>query len=251
MPWVRALFKERKVWALADASGKPLEEEGRTPIRYSEKAGATIYRAGASRIRAIPGAEVQELPEGSVAEPSVASPRTQSRPGAKGSGFGSAGRRTVAQSEAARQSAQETLASLPEGTHVVFTDGACVGNPGPAGAGAVLRCADGRTLEEGLPLGEATNNVGELSAIGLALDLLERAGVSPEEPVALFTDSKYSRGVLTEGWKARSNTELILELRSRLEKWTGLSLHWVAGHVGIPENERADELASDAARRQA
>lgn len=249
MPWVRALFKERKVWALADASGKPLEEGGRTPIRYSEKAGATIYRAGASRIRAIPGAEAQDLPEGTMAEPSD-SASTRPKASARGSGFGSAGRRTVAQSEAARQSAVETLASLPEGTHVVFTDGACMGNPGPAGAGAVLRCADGRTLEEGLSLGEATNNVGELCAIGLALDLLERAGVSPGEPVALFTDSKYSRGVLVEGWKARSNTELIMELRGRLEKWTGLSLHWVAGHVGIPENERADELAGAAARRQ-
>ncbi len=125
----------------------------------------------------------------------------------------------------------------------IFTDGACKGNPGPAGAGAVVKLADGRVLEDSRSCGVATNNVGELTAIDMALDLLEGAGVDPQAGVALFTDSSYAIGVLQKGWKAKANRELILGLRARLKGWPGLSLNWVPGHSGVPENERADQLA--------
>src|SRR5690606_34207502 len=103
---------------------------------------------------------------------------------------------------------------------------------------------DGRRGEASRSLGRATNNVGELVAIGLALDLLEEAGVPRETPVALFSDSSYANGVLTRGWKAKANTELIADLRAQLKRWPGVTVHWVAGHVGIADNERADELAN-------
>ncbi|MBW1879525.1 MAG: reverse transcriptase-like protein [Deltaproteobacteria bacterium] len=144
----------------------------------------------------------------------------------------------------ARDAARALLDSLSAETVRVFTDGGCRGNPGPAGSGAVVVLPDGRRGEASRALGRATNNVGELTAIALALDLLEGAGVSESEPIALFTDSSYANGVLTRGWKAKANRDLILGLRERLTRWPNLTVYWVAGHVGIPENERADALAN-------
>ena len=85
----------------------------------------------------------------------------------------------------------------------------------------------------------------------MALDLREQAGIAPTQPVALFTDSKYARGVLVEGWKAKANRELIQEVRLKLVPWESLNLYWVAGHVGIDLNERADELAGRGAAESA
>jgi ribonuclease HI len=95
-----------------------------------------------------------------------------------------------------------------------------------------------------MALGQATNNVGELAAIGLALELLDEAGVPPEHPVAAYSDSSYARGVLTQGWKAKANQARIAQIREALKARPGLALHWVAGHVGIDGNERADQLAN-------
>ena len=60
----------------------------------------------------------------------------------------------------------------------------------------------------------------------------------------LYTDSSYSIGVLTKGWKAKANKELIFEVRDQLKARKSVRLHWIAGHVGIPGNERADALAN-------
>ncbi|MFK7926909.1 MAG: ribonuclease HI [Myxococcota bacterium] len=127
---------------------------------------------------------------------------------------------------------------------MAYTDGSCRGNPGPAGSGAVLELPDGRRAEASRSLGRATNNVGELTAVGIVLELLDEAGVSADAPVAILTDSDYSHGVLSRGWKAKANAELIKELRSQLSARPGVTLHWVAGHAGIAGNERADQLAN-------
>ena len=95
-----------------------------------------------------------------------------------------------------------------------------------------------------MALGMATNNVGELSAIGLALDLLDETGFPTDGRAEICTDSKYTFGLLELGWKAKSNTELVMDLRDRLEG-RNVRLHWVAGHVGLVENERADVLANE------
>ena len=234
MAWVRARFKGKDVWAEVGPDGVLVAQGGRTPIRYSDKAGAKVYRAGLSRIEVVDRTPV-ELGAGVSAD--------AAKKKGRGSGFGSAGTRTAAQAAAAKQDARARIDALPEGTHLAFTDGACKGNPGPAGSGAVVKLADGRVLEASRALGIATNNVGELTAIDMALDLFEEAGVDRGAAIALFTDSKYSLGVLTLGWKAKANQELILGLRDRLKAWPNLRIEWVAGHVGVPENERADALA--------
>jgi len=242
MAWVKVNFKGKRVWAQVGPTGEVLVEGGRVPIRYSDKPGAKIYNAGGANISRIEGENPVEMEAGTAAPQKAPSAKS----GSQSSGFGSAGRRTKAQEEAARNLTASQLAALPEGTHVCFTDGACKGNPGPAGSGAVVKLADGRILEASRFLGVATNNVGELTAIGMALDLLEEASVPRDEPVVIFTDSSYSRGVLTQGWKAKANKELIQLTKIRLQAWTQLRINWVAGHAGIPENERADELAGAA-----
>ena len=236
--WVEVLFKGKKVWAQVGADGTVVSQSGRTPIRYSASANAKIYNAGTARIQRQPGAAPQELPDGQAAGPS-----TGRGSGRKGSGFGSAGKRTKAQAASAKKDARSRIAALDSNTHVCFTDGACKGNPGPAGAGAVVKLADGTVLEDSRHLGIATNNVGELTAIDMALDLLSSAGVPQTAPVALFTDSKYALGVLTQGWKAKANQSLIRGIKERLAEWPNFDIQWVAGHVGLPENERADALA--------
>jgi ribonuclease HI len=143
--------------------------------------------------------------------------------------------------------AKQLLASLPQEAVVGYTDGSCRGNPGPAGAGALVVLPDGRRGESCADLGHATNNVAELTAIELALGLLDEVELAGDHPVALLSDSSYVNGVLCKGWKAKKNTELIMALRESLGRRPGVTVYWVAGHAGIEGNERADTLANQGA----
>ena len=107
----------------------------------------------------------------------------------------------------------------------------------------MVKLPNGSVLERYASLGVATNNVGEPTAIGLALDLLDEARFSPRSVSRFVRTRKYVFGLLELGWKAKSNQDLVLGLRNRLRNGR-VQLHWVAGHVGIAENERADELAN-------
>ena len=239
MKWRRASFKDQDVWVGVGDDGAPIVEGGRVPIRYSRRSGAKVYRAGASRVAPHDDAPVESLEAGVSADEAK-----RTKQGARGRGFGSAGTRSAQQASAAKAEARRLLDELPEGTIVAFTDGACRGNPGPAGSGARVEHPDGRVLEACRSLGRATNNVGELTAIELALDLLDQLEVPPGGAVAILTDSDYTNGVLCRGWKAKANRELILGLRERLSTRPGVVIHWVAGHVGVAGNERADVLAN-------
>lgn len=251
MWWRRATFKGKQVWVECDPWGAPLVREGRRMVRYSDRPGATVYPALARGV-ADAGGEPRELDEGVPAgERSDASPvapsGAASRPPAPGSGrasgFGSAGTRTSSQAAAAKADATARVSSSAAAIRC-FTDGGCQGNPGPAGSGLLVKFPDGRVVEQSRALGIATNNIGELTAIEMALDVLAAEGVEPGAEVVIFSDSQYARGVLTLGWKAKANVELIATIRQKLRARPGARLEWVAGHVGLPENERADQLAS-------
>ena len=131
----------------------------------------------------------------------------------------------------------------------IFTDGACSGNPGPGGWGAILRWgAVEKELSGGEPL--TTNNRMELLAAISALESLKR-------PVAidLHSDSQYLRDGITKwihGWKRNGWRTADKKPVKNAELWQALdaaralhqvSFHWIKGHAGHPENERADALA--------
>lgn len=143
----------------------------------------------------------------------------------------------------------------------IFTDGACSGNPGPGGWGAILRYgAVEKELYGGEP--DTTNNRMELMAAIQALESLKR-------PVAvrLYTDSEYVKNGITKwihGWKAKGWKTADRKPVKNMDLWQRLEtakqphaveFHWVRGHDGHPENERADELArrgvSDVRKNQA
>ena len=245
MPWRRADFKDQKVWVEVDPGGAPKASGGRVPIRYNPRPGAKVYQAGASRVAVEASAPVEDLDAGTpAAPPGEGAPAAKTASG-RGSGFGKAGTRTQAQAALAQDAALALIDKLrAEGAVLCFTDGACKGNPGPAGSGCVVEPPGGPVRERSLGLGRATNNVAELTAIELALELLDELGVPKVAPAAIFTDSKYSDGVLAKGWKAKANTELVDRIRARLAQRRGARLHWIAGHVGVPGNERADALAN-------
>ena len=132
----------------------------------------------------------------------------------------------------------------------IFTDGACSGNPGPGGWGAVLRY-NGREKELSGGERETTNNRMELTAVIKALEQLK-------EPckVTLTTDSKYVSDGIGKGWavswqkngwrKADKKPALNADLWERLLellKIHDVTINWVKGHAGHPENERCDALA--------
>ena len=132
---------------------------------------------------------------------------------------------------------------------VIFTDGACSGNPGPGGWGAILTAG---VHERELCGGEAhtTNNRMEMMAANRALEALKRPC-----RVELHTDSQYLRQGITEwlaGWKARGwrtaakapvkNEDLWRELDEARARHT-VDWRWIKGHAGHPMNERADALA--------
>lgn len=128
----------------------------------------------------------------------------------------------------------------PDAIHV-WTDGACTGNPGPAGIGVVV-LEGGKRKEHAEYLGMGTNNIAELTAVLRGLDLV----ADRERPVRIYTDSTYAIGVLSMGWKAKANTELVAEIRDALVRFPDARFVKVPGHSGVPENERCDALARGA-----
>lgn len=140
--------------------------------------------------------------------------------------------------------------AMTEGVRVeIFTDGACSGNPGPGGWGAVLRFK-GQEKELSGGAAATTNNRMELMAAIAALEALKRPSA-----VDLTTDSTYVRDGITRwihdwkrrGWKTAAKKPVKnVDLWQRLEaalKPHDVNWHWVKGHDGHPENERADALA--------
>ena len=135
---------------------------------------------------------------------------------------------------------------------IIFTDGACRGNPGPGGWGALLKYGDTKKELSGGEL-ETTNNRMEMMAAIKALESLNR----PIQ-VEIYTDSVYVKDGITKwihGWKARNwktaNKKPVknIDLWRRLERAMEPHLidwHWIKGHAGHADNELVDELARNA-----
>ncbi|NPE27357.1 ribonuclease HI [Methanococcoides sp. SA1] len=139
---------------------------------------------------------------------------------------------------------------------IIYTDGACSGNPGPGGYGTVMKQGPHRKeLSEGFKL--TTNNRMEMLAVIKGLEALK----NENSDVKLYSDSKYIVDAVNKGWARKwrangwkrnkkdmaKNPDLWARLLDLLEKHN-VEFIWVKGHAGNPENERCDELAVDASQ---
>jgi ribonuclease HI len=234
MPWVEATLRGQRVLARVRADGSLASEGGRVEIRYNAKAGRA-YRAGARNLQVAGDAKVYPDDACVPAEPAVEAvlseaPQARKTPEPNDNETGGAQRRPKIAAHAP-----------PRDAWIAYTDGACSGNPGPAGSGVVL-VAPGGKMHEGLEyLGQATNNVAELTAILRAIEWIP----ADASAVVVHTDSQYAIGVLQKGWKAKANVELIARTKRAVQE-RGARLVYVPGHQGVPLNERADELAREA-----
>ncbi|MBI9076513.1 MAG: ribonuclease HI [Desulfatibacillum sp.] len=213
--WVRMAFKNGKVWAETDGKGNFLINNGKVKIKYKLEQDQE-YTSRAENLHPV--------------ESLANRPKTVGK--------------AVTKKPIPKHIAEEKP-DLPENAVIAYTDGASSHNPGPAGIGILLKYK-GHVKEIGKYIGEATNNVAELTAIQVALKNIKKK----ELPVRLFTDSKYSFGVLFQGWKAKANVELIAKIQTEISKFKDIKCYWVKGHADNPYNEIADKLATEAIKNR-
>lgn len=216
MPWIESVLKGQKVFARCNERGELVAEGGRVEVRY-KPADGRAYRAAKGNLQPV-GMKI--LPDDHCAEAGETPTKYQEKKDKKAA-------------SAARVQPHR------EGYIVAYTDGACSGNPGPAGSGLFIEI-DGQKQEYFRYLGDrATNNIAELTAIQMALEAVPDRAAKLE----IRTDSGYSIGVLQKGWKAKANPELIAKIREELRQRPNTHLQYVPGHAGVAGNEKADELA--------
>jgi ribonuclease HI len=252
VPWARALLRGQKVLARARDDGSLDAVGGRVEVRYKPNDGRA-YQAAARNLERIAGEPL--LPDEACAPAEAAPPKAERAAASVSAGSASAGGASSLKADRAVRSADRKTAAaaaalapgaVPAHAWTVYADGACSGNPGPAGVGIVLVAPDGKIAEGFEYLGVATNNIAELTGI------LRAAEIVPDGDAAVVhTDSQYAIGVLTKGWKAKANQELIAAVKVALSRRQGWRLVYVPGHSGVPLNERADELAREAVRARA
>jgi len=224
--WRKVVFKDQEIWAECASGGELLERSGKVRIVYKQGASKS-YSTFKNRLKFVASSSLEEF-DVPLSEPSSSGgKKTKSKPNS--SLFGG------------------VAADLENQDHIhLWTDGACTGNPGPAGAGTVLLLGKAKT-EWSTWLGQGTNNIAELVAVLQGVRALERP---IEKTLVVHTDSQYVIGVCAKGWKAKANQALIADLKTTLEDVPKVVWHWVRGHEGVELNERCDQLARDAIARR-
>jgi ribonuclease HI len=217
--WKRMSFKGNKVWAEMNADGTLKVENGTVRVKYNLN---QDYEYKARIENLFP--EDQAIPAGKKI-----SSRTDVLSKTPQNGI---------------LTPETVMDDLPDHCIKIYTDGASSGNPGPAGIGIVLIYGD-KKKDISSFIGRATNNTAELMAIKVGLEELKRFDL----PVRVFSDSSYAVGLLSKGWKAKANQELVFEIRSLMTKFSDLAFIKVKGHSGIKENEVADFLATSAIKK--
>jgi ribonuclease HI len=213
-------FKTNKVWLAIDGSGNPVTKDGKVLMKYQLKQDHE-YWVNRNNIRPI------DSPP----------PKSKSKPKRKKH------KRKVADGGASVASGPHSESDF-EGKICVFTDGAAIGNPGPAGIGVLLRFGKHKK-EISKYIGTATNNIAELKAILAGLSAVK----DPTKPVRLFTDSQYAFGLLVKNWKAHKNKAIVDAIRQTMANFRDLKIIKVKGHSGHAGNEAADRLATSAIKK--
>ena len=245
MGWIQATFtnrsgKSQTVWAETDDDGEFVVADGRVSMKYSNDEDAKVYNANPRNLSLDS--------DGSTRRSSKKSKKSKSKSKSTIDYDDLVWRepegRLVSNEEAPVELEDEP--EPPPGVIDAWTDGACTGNPGPCGYGVILR-HDGEYQEFGQYVGLGTNNIAELLAILVAV----KQGRSRDGKLRIHTDSNYSIGVLTKGWKAKANVELIQAIKDEIAECEQKpEFVKVKGHAGIPLNERADQLAVEAVERR-
>ena len=217
--WKRMMFKGHKVWLSVDDQQKPVVRDNKTLIKYQLDQDYE-YWVLSKNIKPIDSLKK----EGKIEKVKK-----------------SAGKSSTQKTTKKPTETDFAADTIRDDTVYVYTDGASAGNPGPSGIGVVLRFGK-HEKEISRYIGDTTNNVAELEAIRSGLMAVKNTNL----PVRLFTDSRYAYGVLTQGWKAKKNQNIIESIKKILLKFNDLKFIKVRGHVGIEGNERADFLATSA-----
>ena len=215
-------FKKNKVWVATDRNQRPVVKDGRVLIKY-QLGQDYEYWVNQQNIKPINSIQSETKRSGGKKSAEKSQKKLENRPKTKG----------------------KLADSIKYKDYIcIYTDGASSGNPGPSGIGIVLRFGK---LEKEISkyIGIATNNIAELEAIRTGLLAIK----STKLPVRIFTDSRYAYGVLTLGWKARKNQDIIKSIKNTLLKFNDLKFIKVKGHAGHEENERADFLATSAIKK--
>lgn len=211
------MFKGRKVYAEVDEEGNVIITGGRAVIKYQLDQEVT-YLARASAVKEIDENLLLKM-------------------------------KTKKEKEKKAPEKIPPSASLGENHDddaiAIFTDGACEGNPGPAGIGVLLRYRN-HQKEISKFIGQGTNNIAELTAIRVALQEIK----DPHLPVVLYTDSAYCLGALRGAWKTKKNQTLIESIKKEMARFSNLKIVKVEGHKGIEGNEIANRLAGQALREK-
>lgn len=214
LSWERMGFKGNKVWQAFEKNGEPLSKNGKFLIKYQLN---QDYEYWINKKNIQPLNELKKRDnEKSSKNKKIGHPKNN--PNYNHDEF--------------------------EHAICLYTDGAASGNPGPSGIGVLLRFKE-YEKEISEYIGDATNNIAELKAIEAGLSLLKNNKI----PVVVFTDSTYSIGVLALGWKAKKNQELVKRIKKKISEFKDIKFIKVKGHSGMPENERADYLATSAIKK--
>lgn len=217
MSWVRKKFKKCKVYVLVDEKEHILlNKNGFAQIKYSNKEDEKIYNASKEEIVEISSESITKT-NNNVRQKKISPKKTSSK----------------------STTNKPTVSSSNE--IIIYTDGACTGNPGPAGIG-ILLISGKHQKEISEYIGEATNNIAELKAIKKSLEILK----TKTSPITIYTDSQYSLSVLNGAYKAKKNKELIKSIQELLTTFTQVQILKVLGHSGVWGNEKADDLATSA-----
>jgi ribonuclease HI len=220
--WKRMQFKKNKVWLATDRDQRPVVKNGRVLIKY-QLGQDYEYWVNPKNIKPID---------------SVDSQTKRSRD-----------KKSAEKPPKKRKTRPKTEAEPPDSSKYkdcicIYTDGASSGNPGPSGIGIVLRFGK-HEKEISKYIGIATNNIAELEAIRTGLLAIKDTRL----PVRIFTDSGYAYGILTLGWRARKNQDIIKSIKNNLSKFNDLKFIKVKGHAGHEGNEKADFLATSAIKK--
>ncbi|VDI14053.1 Hypothetical predicted protein [Mytilus galloprovincialis] len=166
--------------------------------------------------------------------------------------LGSSKTRTSEQAIEGQRLIKQQLEELPPNTTVAFTDGSCMGNPGPCGAGAIIYNNEEEETIQYPVSNRGSILLAELVAIKLVLEKIDNYNYRNVKQLNLYSDSQSAIGIITLNWKAENYHKTIQEIKNRKKKLEQkgfiINIIWTPGHSDIEGNEQADRLAKAAAK---